>query len=421
MSDVAISVRNLSKMYKIYQRPIDLLFDLAGLKGKPYKEFWALKDISFEIKRGEVVGLIGKNGSGKSTLLKILANTLDKTSGHSEVHGSLSAILELGTGFNPELSGRDNVMIGGMCLGMPRAVVKDKMESIIDFSGLRDVIDQPFKTYSSGMQARLTFSTAIAIDPDILIVDEALAAGDAFFVSKSMKRIDEICRSGATVLFVSHSLNLVERFCSRVIRLNDGVMTDIGDTRRICKEYELEILKEQQAEVQTLIETKIAATDRVGIGGVYTEAFRILDEDQREVSTLRVGKRYVFEIDVEVEVDMLEFLVNVSISNSSGGTSFSVNSGQYISASGDEDSTTFRLNKGRHRLRLVMHHLWLGRGEYYVSISLLPHLKISLSAESYDYVHMRWFFNVEREGLIQWVHYEQPVSFENPRPLQPDL
>lgn len=236
-AEVVVSVRNVSKSYQLYDFPIDILREMVT--GTPrHRDRLVVKDISFEVRRGEILGIIGSNGAGKSTLLKMIAGTLAPTEGEIDIRGRLSAILELGTGFHPEYSGRDNVITGGMCLGMSRDEILRKLPWIIAFSELEEVIDQPFKTYSSGMQARLTFATAISIDPEILIIDEALAAGDSYFVAKSFKRIREICRSGATVLFVSHGTSQVAQLCHRAIWLDKGAIYQEGDAESVTTAYD---------------------------------------------------------------------------------------------------------------------------------------------------------------------------------------
>ncbi len=235
-SDYAIRVANLTKVFKIYPKPADMFWELATNKPR-HKPFCALRDVSFEVKRGQVVGIMGRNGAGKSTLLKIITGTLDKTSGDVQVKGRISSILELGTGFNGEFSGRDNVYIGGLMVGLSSQEITSKMDWIIEFSELEDFIDQPFKTYSSGMQARLTFSTAVCIDPDILIVDEALSVGDARFTRKSFAKMEEFRKAGQTILLVSHNSNQVASFCDYALILENGQVFDKGDPSRMRGVY----------------------------------------------------------------------------------------------------------------------------------------------------------------------------------------
>jgi ABC-type polysaccharide/polyol phosphate transport system ATPase subunit len=231
LSEVAIRLEGVSKKFKLYADPITgPVKELAFFwkRQRYYKEFEAVKDASLEVKRGEVVGIIGPNGAGKTTLLKMIAGLLPVDKGHIEVNGKVTALLALGVGVHPEFSGRDNILFGGMLLGMAKAEVKRKMPAIIEFAELGEFIDQPFRTYSSGMKARLLFSIAMSIDPDILIVDEALATGDAYFVQKSSERIRHMCRSGATIVFVSHNLRQIEALCERCYFMADGRILSEG-------------------------------------------------------------------------------------------------------------------------------------------------------------------------------------------------
>ena len=238
--EVAICLNAVSKAYKLYDRPFDFLKE--ALTGRPHhRDKVVLSDISLTLRRGEILGVIGRNGAGKSTLLKIIAGTLAPTQGDVTVKGRVAAILELGTGFNPNYSGRDNVILSALMRGMTEDAVRRKFDSIVAFAGLEDVIDEPFHTYSSGMQARLAFAAATAVEADVLVIDEALAAGDIRFASRSLRRIHEICQSGVTALFVSHVTYLVMQLCSRVIWIDDGQIRMDGQPVDVVRAYEYEM------------------------------------------------------------------------------------------------------------------------------------------------------------------------------------
>jgi lipopolysaccharide transport system ATP-binding protein len=234
---IAIRVERLVKDFKLYAHPFDLLREVI-LGGRRHRAFRALDEISFEVRQGEIIGLVGRNGAGKSTLLKIVTGVLDYDGGRVAVEGKVAAILELGSGFNPEYTGRQNVYFDAICMGMKRAEILAKMDGIIRYAELEAVIDQPFRTYSSGMRARLAFAAAISVDADILIIDEALSVGDALFQGKCFQRLREIASSGCTVFFVTHSLGQVYALCTRALLMHKGRILADGEPRKVGYEYE---------------------------------------------------------------------------------------------------------------------------------------------------------------------------------------
>lgn len=259
--DLSIRVSGLSKRYQIYDTPRDRLKQfvfprlvrMAARSPKQYfREFWALSEVSFEVRKGETVGIIGRNGSGKSTLLQMISGTLSPSSGSIRTSGRVAALLELGAGFNPEFTGRENVLLNAAILGFPREAIEKRMAEVMAFSELGEFLDQPVKTYSSGMYARLAFSIAIHVDPDVLIVDETLAVGDSRFVAKCMRRIKDIQNSGATILFVSHDVGSVRTLCQRAIWLDRGKLVEDGDVFPVTGKYMEFMFKDEESEDQVL-------------------------------------------------------------------------------------------------------------------------------------------------------------------------
>ncbi len=238
MDGIAISIKNVSKKYNIYQQPIHRLKEYLSFGRRSYhQEFWALENISFDVRKGETLGIIGKNGSGKSTLLQIISGILQPTSGNLHTHGRVSAILELGAGFNPEFTGRENVLMNGQIMGLAPAEIEGRFEGIAAFADIGDFIDQPVKTYSSGMYVRLAFAISINVDPDILVIDEALAVGDIFFRQKCYRKLEDFRKRGVAILLVSHSMPEVLQFCERTLLLNQGHMEFEGATATAVRKY----------------------------------------------------------------------------------------------------------------------------------------------------------------------------------------
>jgi ABC-type polysaccharide/polyol phosphate transport system ATPase subunit len=248
--DVAVRAVDLSKEYDLYPRPIDRLIEMVTGRGR-HTVFPALQDVSFEVERGETVGIIGQNGAGKSTLLKLLCNVTRPTSGHLETHGTIASILELGTGFHPEFSGRDNAALNAAILGLSPVEIRRRLPDILEFSELGTFLDRPVKTYSSGMYMRLAFSVAVNVDPDILVIDEALAVGDGHFQKKCIDKIRQFQEQGKTILFCSHALYYIAQICRRTLWLDHGSVMRYGPSVDVVHEYETFLLQRDRAHPAT--------------------------------------------------------------------------------------------------------------------------------------------------------------------------
>lgn len=363
-----IAARALSKSFRVYAHPKDMLLEFVTRRAR-HSEFPALTDVSFEVQPGEIVGILGRNGAGKSTLLKLLAHTLEPTAGSSTVRGRVSAILELGTGFHPDYSGRENALLGAICLGMSRREARERLDSIIAFAELGEFIDRPFRTYSSGMQARLTFATAVASTPEVLIVDEALAVGDARFQLRCFDRIREMRDAGCTILFVSHSVEQVTGLCTRAMLLEKGRLLEFGDPGFVTRAYH-RLLFGQQERAGASAATAAPSADgahAMGTGSWRITSVELLEEGgdgtASPVEVLHPRGRYLLRFRVRGEATVDDLVAGFIIRSRQGLTVFGTDSnlalgGSIKAAPGEELEIS---------LRFTCH---LGGGRYFASYGI---------------------------------------------------
>lgn len=262
MSDIAIQISNLTKIYKIFDKPSDRVKESLNPFGKRYsRDFYALRDVSVSIYRGETIGVIGKNGAGKSTLLKMITGVLTPTSGKITINGRIASLLELGAGFNPEMTGIENIYLNGTIMGYSKEEMDAKVDDILDFADIGDFIYQPVKMYSSGMFARLAFAVNVSVKPDILIVDEALSVGDVFFQNKCFKRMERLQKDGVTVLFVSHDMGSIRQLCTKCLWLEQGTPRQYGPVEEVAAAYFNEQLNQQNYLNQSAADSAVLLSD----------------------------------------------------------------------------------------------------------------------------------------------------------------
>jgi len=323
MNDVIIQVERLSKKYRIrHQRPEryvalrDVIADRIANLLRPapaagehidVEDFWALKDVSFEVKRGDVLGIIGRNGAGKSTLLKVLGRITEPTGGRAVIAGRVASLLEVGTGFHPELTGRENIFLNGAILGMSRAEIRSKFDEIVDFAGIEQFLDTPVKRYSSGMYVRLAFAVAAHLEPEILIVDEVLAVGDAQFQNKCLGKMSDVAKRGRTVLYVSHQMAAIENLCRTGLLLERGQVKFLGSAREAIAAYSRS--DEGDSKQQSLLQS----ADRRGNGALRFTEMRIFDADGKPLKTLVSGGTAVIEFGMRNAPHAVHHQLHVSI------------------------------------------------------------------------------------------------------------
>lgn len=345
----AIKVENVDKIYKIYKNTSDRLKEAVHPFHKIYhRPFYALNNISFEVEKGETVGIVGTNGSGKSTILKIITGVIQPSHGSVQIDGKVSALLELGAGFDEEYTGIENIYMNGSILGYTKEEMDVKKEEILDFADIGDFVYQPVKTYSSGMLVRLAFALAINVEPEILIIDEALAVGDAFFQAKCFHKLEEIKNNGTTILFVSHDIISVKKMCSRVIWLDNGIMREIGEANTVCEKYmsaQIERTNKENEKILSQLDLKEENTDiweekqkvsfpRLvsetaeavsGTGKVNILSFYIKDEKGNETKLVKTEQEYQFGIVAEFKETLEHVIFGFELENLRGVRVFGIN------------------------------------------------------------------------------------------------
>ena len=413
-SNIVIKVENLSKCYHIYDKPRDRLLQIIfGEDKKLYKEFWALSDVSFEVKKGEVVGIIGRNGSGKSTLLQMICGTLNPTTGNIQVNGRVAALLELGSGFNPEFTGRENVYMNASVLGLSNEEIDAKLDSILDFADIGIFIDQPLKTYSTGMVVRLAFAVQAQIDPDILIVDEALSVGDAKFQAKCFERLRQLKEAGASILLVTHSSEQIVTHCSRALLLDAGQMIEVGDPRKIVNRYmdllfgkEKKIIDDSQAIVKI---SEVEDIDKPNIDLSYSEDifsthpgynsheyrwgdgsatildYHIAADCQAHPQSFITGQSISMTIAIKFNAQVVRPIFGVTIKTKEGVTVYGVNSETL-------DSKDFQELGNANMVAIVdlNFNCHLAPGDYFISLGIASRhgAEIIPHDRRYDSIHL---------------------------------
>lgn len=345
-----IEVNDVTKIYKLYKDPIDRFKEAVHPFHKQYSvPFYALRNISFQVEKGETVGIIGTNGSGKSTILKIITGVIQPSEGTIAVNGKVSALLELGAGFDMEYSGIENIYMNGAVLGFSRKEMERKKEEILEFADIGDFVYQPVKTYSSGMLVRLAFALAINVEPEILIIDEALAVGDAFFQAKCFHKLEAIKAAGTTILFVSHDIVSVKKLCSRAVWLDRGNIREIGEAKEVCEKYLSMQIEEQNKKKKQLVEqlvldntingTTVRSGEECSFKKINVEkadgesgtkageivSFYIKDEQKNDVVVLETGKTYYFGLLTKFYENIDNVLFGFEMENTKGVKLFSVN------------------------------------------------------------------------------------------------
>ena len=424
-----ITVDGVSKRYRLYSRPIDRIIEFVTGRAR-HQPYWGLRDVSFSIGSGEIVGIVGRNGAGKSTLLRLLTGISTPTSGEITIRARMSAILELGSGFHPELSGRENVYLGGAVLGMSTADVEARYDGIVDFAELGPYMDMPFKTYSLGMQARLSFSVASCIDPEIMIIDEALGAGDGAFIAKCFERIRQICAGGATVVFVSHNTYLVQRLCQRALWIDQGRLVADGVPATVCRDYESllrsisqdEAMARNRAAMSRFEDADSKAVDlaplsrishRWGTGEVRITAFQVLDGDNRPLTSVFSHQQVRLRLEYQGDTDDRDLAFVVTIVREDG----------VVAATFDNREAGISIGPvhGSGIVELDLGPLLLGKGRYLFS----PHIYRDLhgvvrTEDVLDYHDRLYELTVSRSGRPYDVAIEHPVTWHHSLGNQPE-